>query len=64
MDRVLVEVDGDGRAHAVVVLDTAITSTAGTRELVDLYVELALVRVDGRWLVDDLTRLAARGSEG
>lgn len=64
VDRVLVELGGDGRAHAVVVLDTAITSTAGTRELTDLYVELALVRREGRWLVDDLTRLAARGGEG
>ncbi len=62
VDRVLVEVAGPGTAHAVVVLDATITSTAGSRELTDLYIELALVHRDGRWLVDDLTRLAARGA--
>ena len=64
VSRVLVDVDGDDRAHAVVVLDSEITSTTGTRELVDLYIELAMVRQDGRWLVADLTRLAAREAGG
>lgn len=61
--RVLVDTPTDGTAHAVVVLDVTITSDEGARELTDAYVELTLVRRGGRWLVDDLTRLAAAGDE-
>ena len=63
VDRVLVDTATATTAHAVVVLDVTITSDEGARELTDAYVELTMVRQDGRWLVDDLTRLAAAGDE-
>ena len=48
-------------ARAVVVIDSEVKSTAGTRRLVDSYLEMGLRREGGRWKVDDVTAVAAAG---
>ena len=56
------EVDRD-TAKAVVVLDQRVESTAGTREVSDVYLQVDLVREDGRWLVLLASRVGELGSE-
>ncbi len=52
------EVDGD-EAKAMVVMDSKVQSSAGTRELVGSYLEMELRREDGTWKVDGVTAVAA-----
>jgi hypothetical protein len=55
-DVFLSEIDG-GSTEAVVVLDVERDGAAGPRTVRDLYLQLSLVRVDGTWLVSDVTDL-------
>lgn len=48
---------GDGRAEAITVVDADVEGTAGSRDVLDAYIRLVLVRVDGKWLVDGVTSL-------
>ncbi|MFF0311083.1 hypothetical protein ACFYSC_26950 [Streptosporangium sp. NPDC004379] len=43
------------RARAITVVDSTVTSTAGTRRLLGTYLRLDLVRTGGNWKVDDTT---------
>ncbi|MGW0064089.1 hypothetical protein ACWDTT_29645 [Streptosporangium sandarakinum] len=47
------------RARAVTVVDSTVTSTAGTRRLLGTYMRLDLVRAGGRWEVDGTTVMGA-----
>ena len=49
-------------ARAVVIADTEIQSDAGSRATVGTYLDITLVRLDGRWQVDDVTSVANAGS--
>src|SRR5690606_22552167 len=49
-------------ARAVVIADTEIVSAAGSRATVGTYLDISLVRLDGRWQVDDVTSVANAGS--
>lgn len=53
------EVTAD-RARAIVVADSSVRSSNQLRRLIGAYLEMDLVRVDGRWLVDAVTPLTAR----
>jgi hypothetical protein len=45
------------RAEAIVVVDIEHDGASGPRSLFDVYFLLALVEVDGRWKVDQVTDL-------
>lgn len=47
-----------GSAAAIAVVDTSTRGAAGPRRSFDSYIELDLVKVDGRWLVDGVTNLS------
>jgi hypothetical protein len=49
-------------ARAVVIADSEILSAAGSRATVGTYLDISLVRLDGRWQVDDVTSVANAGS--
>ncbi|MFP5320983.1 MAG: hypothetical protein ACLGIC_03965 [Acidimicrobiia bacterium] len=51
-----------GAVGVVVVYDRTVDGEGGERTETDRYVELALVRIDGRWLVDNVIDIAS--SEG
>lgn len=53
--------DGD-TARAIVIADSEIVSSAGSRGAVGTYLDMTLVRLDGRWRVDDVTSVANAGS--
>jgi Mce-associated membrane protein len=53
--------DGD-TARAIVIADSEIVSSAGSRGTVGTYLDMTLVRLDGRWRVDDVTSVANTGS--
>ena len=55
VDEILVGEESDGKANAVAVVDISQDGTGGAREIPNAYVRLSLVRVDGEWLVDDVT---------
>ncbi|MGH9244558.1 MAG: hypothetical protein ACRD29_09620 [Acidimicrobiales bacterium] len=46
-------------ARAIVVVDAEVTTTAGTRRLLGSYLEMELVRVHERWLINTVAQLAA-----
>jgi Mce-associated membrane protein len=46
-----------GHAEAVIVVNQTSTGTTGTHPAIDQYVQLDLVRVSGRWKVDNVTNL-------
>ncbi|MET8334828.1 hypothetical protein [Streptosporangium canum] len=52
------EVDED-RAKAITVVDSQVTSTAGTRRMLGTYMELGLVKTGGEWKVNDATVMGA-----
>jgi hypothetical protein len=56
------EVDGD-EAKAIAVFDSEVRSQAGVRTLEGSYLEMELVRTDGRWLVSAVTAVAAAGDQ-
>ncbi|MGC5012890.1 hypothetical protein ACLQ2R_19180 [Streptosporangium sp. DT93] len=49
----------EGRAKAVTVVDSQVTSTAGTRRMLGTYMELALIRTEGLWKVNAATVMGA-----
>lgn len=49
-------------ARAVVIADSEILSAAGSRATVGTYLDISMVRLDGRWQVDDVTSVANAGS--
>ena len=57
-DTYLTEIDDDS-ARAIVVVDAEAVSSAGTRRLVGSYLQIDLVREDGRWLADQVFAIAA-----
>jgi Mce-associated membrane protein len=48
--------------RAVVIADSDIVSDAGSRATVGTYLDITLIRLDGRWQVDDVTSVANAGS--
>lgn len=44
-----------GRAKAITVVDSQVTSTAGTRRMLGTYLELGLVKAGGQWKINDAT---------
>lgn len=48
--------------RAVVIADSDIVSAAGSRATVGTYLDITLIRLDGRWQVDDVTSVANAGS--
>jgi Mce-associated membrane protein len=57
VDDVYVSAIDEERAEAIVVVDIEHQGTGGARSLTDVYFLLALVEVDGRWKVDQVTDL-------
>ena len=49
-------------ARAIVIADSEIQSSAGSRATVGTYLDITLIRLDGRWQVDDVTSVANAGS--
>jgi Mce-associated membrane protein len=49
-------------ARAIVIADSEIVSSAGSRGAVGTYLDMTLVRLDGQWRVDDVTSVANAGS--
>ncbi|MFA1538257.1 hypothetical protein [Actinomadura monticuli] len=49
----------EGTAKAVVVLDSEVHSTAGTRRVLGSYLDMRLVRRGGEWKVTDVTSIGA-----
>ncbi|GAA1864592.1 hypothetical protein [Actinomadura bangladeshensis] len=49
----------DGAAKAVVVMDSEVHSTAGTRRVLGSYLDMRLVRRGGAWKVTDVTSVGA-----
>jgi Mce-associated membrane protein len=47
------------QAHAIVVLDSEVRSTAGTRQVVGSYLDMSMLRRGGRWKIDAVTSIAA-----
>lgn len=56
-DVFLSSVDG-GQAQAVVSLDVEVSGTSGQRTLLDQYVLLTLIKLEGGWKVDQVTDLS------
>lgn len=56
-DVFLSSVDG-GQAQAVVSLDVEVSGTSGQRTLLDQYVLLTLIKLEGGWRVDQVTDLS------
>lgn len=56
-DVFLTSVDG-GQAQAVVSLDVEVSGTSGQRTLLDQYVLLTLIKLEGGWKVDQVTDLS------
>ncbi|MFF5204436.1 hypothetical protein [Streptosporangium sp. NPDC000396] len=50
---------GEGRAKAITVVDSQVTSTAGTRRMLGTYMELGLIKTGGHWKVNDATVMGA-----
>lgn len=53
-----------GQALAIVVLDVESDGSAGPRRLFDVYVRLTMIKLDGEWLVDDVTDLSFGAEAG
>ena len=53
-----------GAVEVVVVYDRQLASAAGARDETDRYMQLALLRVDGEWLVDNVIDIATAGAAG
>lgn len=49
----------EGRAKAITVVDSQVTSTAGTRRMLGTYMELGLIKTGGQWKVNDATVMGA-----
>ncbi|MGV9774269.1 hypothetical protein [Streptosporangium sp. NPDC003464] len=49
----------EGRAKAITVVDSQVTSTAGTRRMLGTYMELGLIKTGGEWKVNDATVMGA-----
>ncbi|WP_156056033.1 hypothetical protein [Streptosporangium roseum] len=49
----------EGRAKAITVVDSQVTSTAGTRRMLGTYMELGLIKAGGEWKVNDATVMGA-----
>lgn len=62
-DTVYVAEVGADTAKAVVVLDQRVDSTAGTREVTGVYLQVDLVREEGEWRVLLATRIGELGSD-
>lgn len=56
---VYVSAVGEGRAKAITVVDSQVTSTAGTRRMLGTYMELSLIKTGGRWKVNAATVMGA-----
>lgn len=54
---ILVGAVEDDTASAIVIADQEVTGISGTRRRLDSYIQLSLVRVQGRWRVDGVTSL-------
>lgn len=50
---------GEGRAKAITVVDSQVTSTAGTRRMLGTYMELSLIKTGGQWKVNAATVMGA-----
>jgi len=50
---------GEGRAKAITVVDSQVTSTAGTRRMLGTYMELNLVKTGEQWKVNAATVMGA-----
>ena len=48
----------DGQARAIVSLDIEVSGTSGHRSILDQYILLTLIEVDGGWKVDQVTDLS------
>jgi hypothetical protein len=56
------DIDSEGVARAVVVVNQTVQSTAGTRRLSNAYVQLELVRHGDRWVIESVpVNLSAQG---
>lgn len=55
---VFVSPTSDDTARAIVIAGTEITSDEGNKAAVNSYLDISLVRLDGKWLVDDVTTVA------
>ena len=53
-----------GAAQAVLVYDRTLTSSSGTRDETDRYMQLSMLLVDGEWLVDNVIDIATAGDAG
>lgn len=60
--QVMVDVTGD-RARAIVIADSTVNSSVGSRVLTGTYLDIALVKLDGKWLVESVTSVAATGED-
>ena len=60
--QVMVDVTGD-RARAIVIADSVVNSAVGSRVLTGSYLDIALVKLDGSWLVESVTSVAATGED-
>ncbi|MEV0421325.1 hypothetical protein [Streptosporangium canum] len=49
----------EDRAKAITVVDSQVTSTAGTRRMLGTYMELGLIKTGGQWKVNDATVMGA-----
>jgi hypothetical protein len=58
VNEVYVSSVADGQARAVVSLDIEVSGTSGQRTLLDQYVLLTLIEIDGAWKVDQVTDLS------
>ncbi|MEU8798438.1 hypothetical protein [Spirillospora sp. NPDC048819] len=50
---------GEGNAKAVVVMDSEVHSTAGTRRVLGSYLDMKLTRQDGQWKVTEVNSIGA-----
>ena len=53
-----------GAVDVIVIYDRQLTSASGARDETDRYMQLALLRVDGQWLVDNVIDIATAGAAG
>lgn len=56
--------DGDGRARAVVHVESQLVSGQGADTSLESYLLVTLVEREGRWLVDEMTSLGSREQGG
>lgn len=56
--------DGDGRARAVVHVESELVSGQGVETSLESYLLVTLIERDGRWLVDEMVSLGSREQGG